>query len=550
MPETNDLNLDRSAFPTERYEPVQLLGKGALGEVYLAKDKTLGRTVAVKCLLSVTDQQVVAFHREAKIASKLSHSHIISSLDFGTTESGRPYLALEYFPGVSLEDYIAQRGRLDEELVTKLFLIIAEALAYIHNHKVFHRDLKPSNILLNVDDSSGSVDLRIIDFGLSSIKEEFQSKTSVQGRTLVGTPLYMSPDQVSGGVYDARSEVYCLACLMFEALTGRPPYPGETALEILDQHSRAPIPVLSEVRPDLQFSSGIQRILNVCLAKNKADRFQSMDSLIDALHHKDTFDSGEDTRDQKKRLRFRWTIASGAALVVLLLGAGSLVFITMMEPPEKGTTVETPKEEYHLKLVADPIEYMNNSKNGVGLIVWGEENVGRLKDASESGKVFDAVTLRGFSVLTAKELAYVSSIKPKTLFVNHCRFEDVALMRALAKIPSLEKLSFYDCSDISPESLPLLKSITGLRSLVLDHCQIEDAHLRALSKLTQVKQFVFDGNEALTLAGIRTMARKDKPIAIWVDSGELAKLSNYEIDLLKQDTKIFLVTKSMSTIAQ
>ena len=200
MTESDDIqNLTSKSFPLDRYEPIALLGRGGLGEVYLAKDRLLGRTIAVKCLMAVDDEQIVIFQREAKIASKLSHPCIIGTLDFGTTEGGRPFIAFDYFDGTSLESLLAENGGvLDEQLTRRIFIIVTRALDYIHNHKVFHRDLKPSNILLKVD-KSGALDLRIIDFGVSAIKEEFQNRDLAQGKTIVGTPVYMSPDPARGG---------------------------------------------------------------------------------------------------------------------------------------------------------------------------------------------------------------------------------------------------------------------------------------------------------------------------------------------------------------
>jgi serine/threonine protein kinase len=545
-----DLKLDRSTFPTERYEPIQILGKGALGEVYLAKDKTLGRTVAVKCLLTVTDDQVVAFHREAKIASKLSHAHVISSLDFGTTGSGRPYLALEYFDGVSLEQFLSVRGQLDEELVSKIFCIVAAALGYIHSHKIFHRDLKPSNVLLKVDEEGHSIDVRIIDFGLSSIKEEFQTKTLMQGRTLVGTPMYMSPDQVSGGVYDARSEVYSLGCMLFESLTGRPPFSGEAALHILEQHVNSPPPKLHEARPDLHFSEGMQHVLDLCLAKSKSDRFQTMDALIEALQNRKSFSYGVDTQGEQKRLRTRWAVVAAVAVAVSLVLTVTVLqnLIAPAEEEPPGKSISKTNEVNPILMMSDPVSYMSvRTEGGDGFYVWGTENLERLERASKERTALDTVTIRGMPI-DENVIDLLLPIKPRRLFLNHCDFRG-DVVQHVAAIRWIEKLGFYSCVGVTPTSLSALKKLTHLNSLVLDDCAITDDHLAELAKLTHVKQFVLDGNREITLNGLKSLSRPDgKSVAVWIDSGVLSKLSLDEIAVLKSDCNIILVTKSMEAI--
>lgn len=544
MSATDELNLDSTGFPTERYEPIRLLGKGSLGEVYLAKDKMLGRTVAVKCLLTVSDEQVVLFHREAKIASKLNHAHVIGSLDFGTTEGGKPYLALEYFDGVSLEKLLEDRGPLPEELVTEIFLIVAEALNYIHSHKIFHRDLKPSNILLKIDDTGSSIDVRIIDFGLSSIKEEYQTKTLMQGRTIVGTPLYMSPDQVNGGVYDARSEVYSLACLMFEALTGQPPFSGTAALEVLEHHANTQPPLLADVRPDLNFSDGMQLVLTECLAKSKEDRFQSMESLVDALQHKNSLNFGDESRDQKKKLRSQWAVIGSLTLLLLFLGTAAIIYYVVVEPTEETQVKERDVTQTSaLALLVDPITVLNQKmRNDNGFYIWGQENLDRLKQASENGARLDAITLRGLTI-TPQVITSLQPLRPKLLYFRDCQFDSDEPLKQLAKIGSIERLAFFSCKGIRPQFLVSLKVLVRLRTLLLNNSEIGDEHMKSLSELTQVKQFVLNGNEAITIDGIMTMSRDDQTVVIWVDAGPTSRLSLDQTERLKKGHKIVLLTK-------
>src|SRR5579885_592424 len=233
--EGEEIFVESDSFPLDRYRAVRLLGKGTLGEVFLGIDRTLRKPVAIKCLLNVTNQRAISFQNEAKIANKLHHPCLIDVLDFGITSGGRPFMVMEYFDGISLEQLFLEARAISEEVVLCLFTNICDGLGYMHDHGVFHRDLKPSNVLVSISDTM-SIAVKIIDFGLAKTTQDLQWKTTVQGKTIVGTPAYMSPDQALGQAFSAASEVYSLGCMLFESLCGRPPFEGETALETINQH--------------------------------------------------------------------------------------------------------------------------------------------------------------------------------------------------------------------------------------------------------------------------------------------------------------------------
>ncbi len=302
------LALDPALFPMERYQPISQLGKGSAGIVYLCLDRLLGKQVAIKCLRSVTAEQLIGFQSEAKASSLMNHIGVVAVLDFGVTSGGAPYMVMEYAEGQTLEQRIAEKGPLEPELAVKVFIRIADALGYAHAKGIYHRDLKSSNILI-LDENSDDPDVRLIDFGVARIKHAIQASAIVQGLTIVGTPAYMPPDQAAGLPYDARSEIYAFGCTMFEGLTGRTPFVGETALEIIAMHSRDRAPTLSEVRSDIIFPDGLESIIQTCLSKNKNERFESMTELVNALQILDSvasvFDSSADRFDEKKALASR-----------------------------------------------------------------------------------------------------------------------------------------------------------------------------------------------------------------------------------------------------
>jgi serine/threonine protein kinase len=291
-----ELILERDSFPLDRYKPLYELGFGASGVVYLALDRVLNKKVAIKILRSVSPEIVIAFQKEARTTSKLKHRYIIDLLDFGVTEGGAPYMVLEFILGPSLDDVIRDTGPLKLRDFYSVFSKTCGALAYAHGNNVFHRDLKPANILLT-GGIDGDFEIRVIDFGLAKILSDSADQSSNKQFTIVGTPLYMSPDQGLGRTFDARSEVYSLGCVMYEAISGQPPFKADSALELLSLHAETSPPRLADSLTASGFSSAernipksVENIIRKCLAKNPIDRYQSIAEVREDLEESENQD--------------------------------------------------------------------------------------------------------------------------------------------------------------------------------------------------------------------------------------------------------------------
>jgi len=269
------------------YRIVEKLGEGGMGVVYVAEDTLLGRRVAVKTLIAngtPGDQHFRSrFLREARAVSKLSHPHIANIYDYGETDDGQPYIVMELVDGSTLGDLMLKE-KLTIPRAVGIIRQVAEALAEAHRHGIVHRDIKPSNIAIN---ERGNV--KVLDFGLAKEIEtapsdpEAQTRLHTQTRegVIVGTPMYLSPEQALGIKVDARSDVFSLGGLLYECISGKPAFFGRTAVEICAKVVRDDPPPPSQFNPDV--SRELDQIALKALAKKPEERYQTAEEMIKAL---------------------------------------------------------------------------------------------------------------------------------------------------------------------------------------------------------------------------------------------------------------------------
>jgi serine/threonine-protein kinase len=259
-----------------RYRLDRLLASGGMGSVYLATQLGVGRAVAVKVLRPdlVSDLPIVKrFYREAHAVSQLNHPNIVRIVDFGIDPSSNsPFLALELVRGQTLREFMEQNGPVGERPAAELMVQVAKALVEAHQKGVVHRDLKPENLMVEVL-PDGDSHLRVLDFGLSKVIGASTGGRLTATGAVVGTPLYMSPEQSTGGEIDFRSDLYSLGCILYELIAGRAPFNGSSALEVMSKHASAAPPSLpvklADGRPP---SSDLRSLLQILLKKEPANR--------------------------------------------------------------------------------------------------------------------------------------------------------------------------------------------------------------------------------------------------------------------------------------
>ena len=267
------------------YEVKDLIGKGGMGEVYLAEHTLLGRRVAIKFLLrslSADEELVERFFTEAKATTAVADPGIVQIFDFGHHVDGSAYIVMEYLEGQSLDNRLVD-GTFAEDIALHMARHLANSLAAAHRAGVIHRDLKLENVFLVADPAvPGGERPKILDFGLAKLSRAEPGRSKTRTGVIMGTPIYMSPEQCKGAHdVDERSDLYSLGCLLYCMVLARPPFDYESAGELIAAHLREPPPVPSSTRFDL--SPEFDRIIARCLAKDPAARYQSMAELSAAI---------------------------------------------------------------------------------------------------------------------------------------------------------------------------------------------------------------------------------------------------------------------------
>jgi CheY-like chemotaxis protein/predicted Ser/Thr protein kinase len=258
-----------------RYQVLAELGRGGMGRVYKALDREIQEDVALKVLnpdIADDDTAMERFRNELKAARQITHRNVCRVFDLN--RAGRTYfLSMEYIAGEDLKSLIRRTGRLPVDGAASFGRQVADGLAEAHRAGIVHRDLKPQNVMIDRDGRA-----RILDFGIARLAK---SAGITQDGVLIGTPHYMSPEQADGLTVDARTDIYSLGAILYEMLTGAPPFEADTAAGVIRKHRTEPAPDPKESNPSVP--EALSRVVLRCLEKNPGNRYQSAEELSGLL---------------------------------------------------------------------------------------------------------------------------------------------------------------------------------------------------------------------------------------------------------------------------
>ncbi len=271
----------------DRYEVLETIGGGGMGQVYKARHTLMNRIVAIKVLhrhLISSGDALKRFQLEAQAASCLSLPNILTIYDFGVASNGQPFMVMDYLEGTSLSTVLKAEGRLQIDRAVWIFNQACAGLAHAHKKGVIHRDLKPSNIML-VDNGDQRDFVKIVDFGIAKLLNQTDAEMNLtKTGEVFGSPLYMSPEQCRGKGMDARSDIYSLGCVMYRTISGSPVFEGEDVIELFYKQVHENPEPFSVVCPELNVHPGLEAIIFKCLHKDPADRWSTMEELQQALN--------------------------------------------------------------------------------------------------------------------------------------------------------------------------------------------------------------------------------------------------------------------------
>lgn len=274
-----------------KYRVLAPIGKGGMGKVYRAEQIPLGRAVALKVLHhrqahnEVDPKFQQRFFLEASLCAKLSHPNIVTVHDYGRidgTEEETYFMAMELLEGETLHERLRKRGCLSPAETISIALEIARGLREAHRHGIVHRDLKPANVML-VPDSETGERVKILDFGLVKQVEAQDRQDLTREGSFLGSPRYMSPEQIEGNAIDHRTDLYSLGVIMYQCLTGRVPFDAPSSMHILMAHLRDPVPPMRERNPACEVPAPLEALVYRLLQKKPADRVSSADELVREL---------------------------------------------------------------------------------------------------------------------------------------------------------------------------------------------------------------------------------------------------------------------------
>lgn len=497
-----------------KYKFLGVIGSGGMGVIYKALMLAVGKQIAVKMMHEhlLTPDAVARFKVEARATGMLSHPYIVRIHDFGTTSTGQPFMVMDFVSGKTLADILKNEGALSSRRFIRIFSQVCDALSHAHKRNVLHRDIKPSNIMV-VRNDDNEEEVRIMDFGVAKVTGDAEANQLTKTGEAVGSPLYMSPEQ-SRGKPDARSDLYSLGCVMYEALTLSPPFEGTSALDTMLLHLNEPPQPMQKVAPDNMIDTRLEAIVQRLLEKDPADRYQTMDELRDELDATQapplvTRKLPSTTKTRASGLDNTTKLLIGAALGgIAIIGGASYFILQDVKPVKKVpitapiansvSTVNTflkydPAESLSiaLKNKTDPLDISREFK---ALEITGQ--VSKKDIAALATPAADYVRDLSFRHMGIDDqmLETITHLNLRRLDLERTNVED---LHAIKDMNSLQILNVQE-DNIGQDALNVITGLSNLENLRLSRTAYTGKQLKELSKLHNLMSLDITGCQKLT----------------------------------------------------
>lgn len=510
-------------FFTTRYSNFALLGSGGMGEVYKAYDSVLAKDVAIKILPGqlLTAERVMRFQQEARAASKLNHPNLVQTLDFGIADSGEPYLILEYVSGEPLDRVLKNEQKLTVNAAVNIVIQVCNGMQHAHGNGVIHRDLKPSNIVV-MDKDLSAAQIKIIDFGIAKVASESGAAPALtQSGNFIGTPYYMSPEQISGHEIDERSDVYSVGCILFRMLTGRHVFESDILLEILQSTLKTKAPAIRElVSKDNDVPLELDMTVARSLEKDPVKRQQSMqalrDEIIKVMEHEKSWTSASTTYGALPAAETQAKQSSASAvgkhtglitavLLLTIFGLGALALVTLLpkeKEAESAVDDKRPSSAFIAEISAEDAEFkFRTKKNGQEWYSQAGVNISDSDLKALRKTPFRRLELIDQRDITDAGLKWIEDKPLSRLNLFETNIGDAGV-KHLERISTLEELDL-DLTRTGDIGLSYLKSLP-LKALSVGSTRVTDNGLKELKALSAL-HYLSLSSDGITEKGLQEL---------------------------------------------
>ncbi|MFT5050725.1 MAG: serine/threonine protein kinase/Tfp pilus assembly protein PilF [Chlamydiales bacterium] len=501
----------------DKYRVLEKIGQGSMGTVYRGEHIGLKKTVALKVLhedLHVGEETLQRFQREGIALGKIAHPNAIQIFDFDRDGSRTTYLAMEFVEGQNLKALLRESSNLPVSSALSIIEQVLLALQEAHRHGIVHRDLKPDNIMVAMD-ASGAPRVKVLDFGLSKLVDlPMEASVATQVGRIMGTPLYMAPEQCSGEEVDLRADLYATGLVLYEMVAGSTPFAGDSVTEIFAQHLTKPTPSVVESHPDLKIAPALDPLLHRSLAKRREDRFQTATEMLDAVRQ---LQRGEYHESLPAHSRPKPKVDSGPRSARPWLVAASVVLLSLAGWWLAGTLGSAGGAAPRLRMRSNRTEI---EERYVGHLIEAESALKERDTDVAFSALSDAVALISddseIYYLRAQASLRKGDDEGAVLDFEEALKYDPNYAAAIAGIGWIEldrseldaaELHFQAALDMDPRSAI---GITGQAAIALERNELADAQ-RLLSIATDLDP---DSSATHVLAGDLRLLRGDIPGAI------------------------------------